>query len=114
MPKRMNRTTIVTLMATITLLTLADSWMPTTSRAVTAATMNMAGTLMMPVTVAKPEKSTPFSVRSLTTESVISVQPCRMCSLSATALGISYSFVPGDVVNWAGMLMPKSRRKLVT
>ena len=39
-------------------------------------------------------------------------QPCRMWSWSAIASGTSISFVPGDEVNWAGMLMPKSWRTL--
>ena len=112
-PMRMKRTTIVTLIATITLLTLADSWMPTTRRAVTRATMIIAGTFSTAVTWGNAEKSTWFLPRSSSTAPRTD-QPCRMWSLSAISLGISMSFVPGDWVNWAGMWMPQSCRTLVT
>ncbi len=49
-PTMMKITTIATLISTITSLTLADSLIPMTKRAVTRATMNMAGTLMIAVT----------------------------------------------------------------
>ena len=52
-PTMMNVTTIATLMKTITSLTRADSLMPMTSKAVTSATMNIAGTLMIAVTWVK-------------------------------------------------------------
>ena len=54
--------------ATITLFTLADSWMPTTSSAVTRATMIMAGILRIAVTCGKVEKSTWFLVKHFLTE----------------------------------------------
>ena len=82
----MNSITIATLIATITLLTLADSWMPTTRRAVTRATMSIAGTLRTAVTWGKPEKSTWFLVSSSSTVAR-TVQPCRMMELLGDRVG---------------------------
>ncbi len=113
-PTMMNVTTIATLISTITSLTFADSLMPITSSAVTRATMNIAGMLMMAVTWVKVSYAILLVAKSLMTSSLSTVQPCRMCSWSAIALGTSISLVPGDAVNCAGMLMPKSRRTLVT
>ncbi len=45
MPATMKASTIATLMMTMTLFTLADSRVPTTSKVEMAAMMNMAGTL---------------------------------------------------------------------
>ena len=49
----MNSTTIATLMTTMTLLTLADSWMPTTSSAVMQRRSTIAGTLSSAPVVAQ-------------------------------------------------------------
>jgi hypothetical protein len=46
-PATINATTIATLITTMTLLTLVDSWMPMTRSVETAAIMSMAGTLRM-------------------------------------------------------------------
>ncbi len=110
----MNSTTIATLISTITSLTFADSLMPITRSAVTSATMNMAGMLMTAVTCVKASYAMWLVVKSLMTSSLSTVQPCRMCNWSAIALGTSISLVPGEDVNCAGMLTPKSRRTLVT
>src|SRR3954454_13015425 len=105
----MNRTTIVTLMITITVFTRADSCTPMTSRTVTSPTMIIAGMLMIPVTELKDSYAIWFFARKSLSVSVSTAHPWGVWNFWAISIGIWMIFVPGEAQNCGGMLMPKSR-----
>src|SRR4051812_528092 len=104
-PKMMNSRTINTLIITMTLLTRADSWMPITRRAVTAAMIIMAGILMMPWTWGKPSQAIPYFWKMSARSELSSIQPAVICSFSAAQLGTRIMTLPGEAVYWVGRWM---------